>query len=166
MLFHVTIISGDSIETYYCINPPPFFIYFFFFPPLDRAYYTNMRKKYFFYAVFDYISQYSDWLWAGRSGDRIPLGARFSAPVQTHPVAHSSSCTMSTGVFLRGKEWPGRDADPSPPSSAVGHERVELYLYSPYGPYGLYRTSVPVQRVHFTFTLYNDINGLLVYNFK
>jgi hypothetical protein len=20
-----------------------------------------------------------------------------------------------------------------------GHERVELYLYSPYGPYGLYR---------------------------
>jgi hypothetical protein len=25
------------------------------------------------------------------------------------------------------------------------HERVELYLYSPYGPYGLYRASVPVQ---------------------
>jgi hypothetical protein len=34
-------------------------------------------------------------------------------------------------VFPRGKERPGRDADPSPPSSAVGHERVELYL-SPY----------------------------------
>jgi hypothetical protein len=28
---------------------------------------------------------------------------------------------------------------------------VELYLYSPYGPYGLYRPSVPVQGVHFTF---------------
>jgi len=27
----------------------------------------------------------------------------------------------------------------------IGHERVELYLYSPYGPYGLYRASVPVQ---------------------
>ena len=39
----------------------------------------------------------------------------------------------------------GRDADPSPPSSGVGHERVELYLYSPYGPYSLYRASVPVQ---------------------
>jgi hypothetical protein len=26
-----------------------------------------------------------------------------------------------------------------------GHEKVELYLYSPYGPYGLYRASVPVQ---------------------
>jgi hypothetical protein len=48
-------------------------------------------------------------------------------------------------ALSRGKEWPGRDADPSPTYSAVGHERVELYIYSPYGPYGLYRASVPVQ---------------------
>ena len=48
-------------------------------------------------------------------------------------------------VFPGGKERPGREADPSPPSSAVGHERVELYLYSPFGPYSLYRASVPVQ---------------------
>ena len=47
--------------------------------------------------------------------------------------------------FPGGKERPGLDADPSPPSSAIGHERIELYLYSPYGPYGLYRASVPVQ---------------------
>jgi len=72
-------------------------------------------------------------------------GARFSAPVQTSPGAHPSSCTMGTGSFPGGKEQPGRDTDPSPPSSAIGHERVELYLYSPYGPYGLYRASVPVQ---------------------
>jgi len=52
---------------------------------------------------------------------------------------------MGTGSYLGGKERSGRDADPSPPSSAVGHEGVELYLYSPYGPYGLYRASVPVQ---------------------
>jgi len=60
---------------------------------------------------------------------------------------------MGTGSFP-GVERPGRDADPSPASSAVGHERVELYLYSPYGPYGLYRTSAPVQwcthRTHLT----------------
>jgi hypothetical protein len=49
------------------------------------------------------------------------------------------------GLFWGKKEQPGRDADPSPPSSAVGHESVELCLYSPYGPYGLYRASVPVQ---------------------
>jgi len=29
-------------------------------------------------------------------------------------------------VFPEGKERTGRDADPSPPSSVVGHERVEL----------------------------------------
>ena len=48
-------------------------------------------------------------------------------------------------VFPGGRERPGRDADPSPSSSAVGHETVELYFYSPYGPYCLYRASVPVQ---------------------
>jgi hypothetical protein len=45
-------------------------------------------------------------------------------------------------VFPGGKERPGRDPGSSLPSSAVRHERVELYLYSPYGPYGLYRASV------------------------
>jgi hypothetical protein len=54
-------------------------------------------------------------------------------------------------VFPGGKERPGRDTDPSPPSSAVGHERVEPYLYSPYGLYGLYRASVPVQGCTLTF---------------
>jgi len=52
---------------------------------------------------------------------------------------------MGTGSFSGGKERPERDADPSPPSSDVGHETVELYLYSLYGPYGLHRASVPVQ---------------------
>jgi len=52
---------------------------------------------------------------------------------------------MGTRVFPGGKERPGLDANPSTPSNAVGHERVELYLYSPYGPCGLYRASVPVQ---------------------
>jgi hypothetical protein len=59
--------------------------------------------------------------------------------------AHPASCTMATGSIPGGKKRPGRDADTSSPSSAVGHERVELYMYSPYGPYGLYRASVPVQ---------------------
>jgi len=39
------------------------------------------------------------WLRAGRSGDRILVGARFSAPVQTGPKAHPASCAMGTGSF-------------------------------------------------------------------
>ena len=49
---------------------------------------------------------YSDWLRAERSGIRIPVGARFSAPVQTGPGAHPASCTMGTGSFP-GVKRPG-----------------------------------------------------------
>jgi len=96
--------------------------------------------------------------------------------------------SLNVDVFPGGKERPGRDADPSPTSTAVVNKEqsytstppmgrtactqpqcqystaipllplwavrpvhslsastVQLYLYSPYGPYGLYRASVPVQ---------------------
>ena len=65
------------------------------------------------------------------SGIESQWGARFSAHVQTGPEAHPAFCTMGTGSFPRGKVRPGRDADPSPPSSAEVKNRVELYLYSP-----------------------------------
>jgi hypothetical protein len=35
----------------------------------------------------------------GQSGDRMPVGARSSAPVQTDPGAHPDSCKMDTGSF-------------------------------------------------------------------
>ena len=44
--------------------------------------------------------------------------ARFTAIVQTGPGAHPASPKMGTGSFPE-VEWPGRDADTSPPSSAV-----------------------------------------------
>ena len=53
---------------------------------------------------------------------------------------------MGTGSFP-GVKRPGRGADHRPPSNCRGHERVELYLYSPSGP------SWPVKGRTFTFTL-------------
>jgi len=71
-----------------------------------------------------------DSLWAGRSGDRLPVGARFSAPVQTGPGAYSASYTMGTGSFP-GVERSGRGVDHPPPTSTEVKERVGLYLYPP-----------------------------------
>jgi hypothetical protein len=91
------------------------------------------------------LSWYSDWLRAGRSEDRIPVGGEIFRTCPDRPWGPPSLLYKGYRVFPGGKERPGRDADSLFPSSAVGHERVELYLYSPYGPYGLYRASVPVQ---------------------
>jgi len=78
-------------------------------------------------------SWYSDSLRAGRSGDRIPVGARFSAPVQTNSEAYPVSYTMGT-VSFPGVKRPGRGVEHPPPSSAEVKEREELYLYFPSGP--------------------------------
>ena len=68
---------------------------------------------------------------AGRSGDRIPVGARFSAPVQTGPGAHPASCTMGTGSFPGVKSGRGVVLPPTPIFSAEVLNWVELYLYPP-----------------------------------
>jgi hypothetical protein len=80
---------------------------------------------------------------AGQSGDRMPVEARFSAPVQTGPWAHLASCTMGTGSFPRVKSGRGVTVTPYPFYSR-GQEEVELYLYFLYGPYDLYRASVHI----------------------
>ena len=52
---------------------------------------------------------------------------------------------MGTGSFPGVKSGRGVTLTPHPFYLRV-QERVELYLYSPYRPHGLYRASVPVQR--------------------
>jgi len=82
----------------------------------------------------------------GLDGPRIESRWRRDFPHLSRPALGPTQPPVKWVPGFRGdKERPGRDADSSPPSSAFGHERVELYLYSPYGPYGLYRASVTVQ---------------------
>jgi hypothetical protein len=76
---------------------------------------------------------YASSLWAGRFGDRMSVEARFSAPVQSCPGAHSASYAVGTGSFP-GAKRSGRRVDHTPPSSAEVKERVELYFYSLDGP--------------------------------
>jgi len=72
------------------------------------------------------------------------VGARFSAPVQIGSGANPASCTMGTGSFPRVKSGRGVTLTPHPLLVPLVMKRVELYLYSPYQPYGLYRASMPV----------------------
>jgi hypothetical protein len=67
------------------------------------------------------------WSWKSRAIPLFPLWAVW-------PVQSLSACTRVTFTFT------------------FVHERVELYLYSPYGPYSLYRASVPVQGYTLPFT--------------
>ena len=88
---------------------------------------------------------YSDCLRAGWSGDWIPVGARFSALVQTGPEAHPVSCTMGTVSFLRVRCGRGVTLTPHPllvprakieksytstlPKGLCGLWKVETYLH-------------------------------------
>ena len=97
-----------------------------------------------------YLSRYSDWLRAGRSGDRIPAGVRFSAPGQTGPGTHLDSCKMDTGSFSGVKS--GRGVTLTPHTLLAPWSRKSRAM--PLLPLWAVR---PVQslsactRIHFTF---------------
>jgi hypothetical protein len=69
------------------------------------------------------VGRDSDSLQAGQSGDRILMAARFSAPVQTGPGAH----TMGTGSFP-GVKRPVPGVSHPPPYSTQVKEIVEVYF--------------------------------------
>ena len=85
----------------------------------------------------------------GWSGDRIPVGGDF--PHLTRRALGSTQPPVQwvPGLFRGVKS--GRGV-----TLTVGQERVELYLYSPYGPYCLYRASVVVQGYNLLLLLPED----------
>jgi hypothetical protein len=72
-------------------------------------------------------------LGAGRAGDRIPVGKRFSAPVQKGPGAHPASYAMGAGSSP-GVTRPRRGVYHPNQSWAEVKERVERNLYFPSEP--------------------------------
>jgi len=78
----------------------------------------------------------SDSLRAGRSTDRILVGARLSAPIQTGPGTHPASYTKapghSQGLSARGM------AMTTHTQIQLRLNRVELHIYSPS------RSSLPI----------------------
>ena len=114
----------DPDLTYYTIQ-----LFTTVFVSLGFCYGSVVRMLKYYRGLPNGISRYSDSLRAGRSGDRIPVEERFSAPAHTGPGVHPASCTMGIGPFP-GVKRPGRGADHPPPSKRRGHERVGLYLWA------------------------------------
>ena len=75
-----------------------------------------------------YHSRHSDLLRAGRFRDRIPVGARFSAPIRPYG-SPSLLCNRYRGIPGGKKSGPWRS--PPTPSSDEVKERVQLYPYPP-----------------------------------
>jgi hypothetical protein len=73
---------------------------------------------------------YRDSLRAGQSGDRVPLGAKFSAFVHSGPGG-PTSLPCSAYPVIPGVKWPGRGVNHPSQLSAQVKERVELYICSP-----------------------------------
>jgi hypothetical protein len=65
----------------------------------------------------------------GRSGQRISVKARFSAPVQISPGDSLSLLYNGHSVSFSGVKRPERGADYPPPSSAEVKGRIQLYFY-------------------------------------
>jgi hypothetical protein len=64
------------------------------------------------YVYCNYFTTYTDF-GVGQLGNRIPVGARFSSPIQTGPRGHPAPYTMDTGSFP-GLKRSGRGVNYSP----------------------------------------------------
>jgi hypothetical protein len=98
------------------------------------------------------------------------VGARFSAPVQTGPRAHSVSYRIDTGSFS-GEKRPGRDVYLPYPYNAEVKERVKTYLFSPSGPsLSVLGLNLPLPHLYlyrtkkFKILTYKPLNTFIAYS--
>jgi len=112
-----------------CLYNGALYLYLYLFSPIGRTACTDPQCLYNG-ALYLYLYLYSPFsLWAVR------------------PVQSLSACTTVHFTFTYTSSPPiGRTACTDPQCLYNGAIYLYLYLYSPYGPYGLYRVSVPVQR--------------------
>ena len=106
---------------------------FYIIHEFDRQVAGSVYYYYYYYYYYGpgQRSRHSVSLRARWSGDRITVGARFSAPVQTGPGDHPVSYTMGTGSFS-GVKRPGRGVDH--PRTAEVKGQVNQYICFPSGP--------------------------------
>ena len=109
-----------------------------------------------------WLGRYNDLLRAGRSGDRILVGARFSTPVQTGPGTHPASYSMGTGSLSRGYN-DGAWCRPPTPSSAEVKESVELYLYPPLGHRGVLKGDLQLTESLRNLLMTNVCTGVFIF---
>jgi hypothetical protein len=80
---------------------------------MQRCKILNLKNNTCFKVGPAQLIRYSEWLRAGLSWDRIPVGANFSAPVQTGRGVQIASYAMGTGS-LPGVKRPGRGFEHPP----------------------------------------------------
>jgi hypothetical protein len=124
----------DSSRRYYIVN------IVFFIERTERSFprtHERSIRDFVICLVFygpGYFSRYSDWLRVGRSGNRIPVGARFFTHFQTGPRAHPASCIMDI-KFIPWVKWPSRGVDH--PHLSVPWSRKRRAIFLPPPPLGL-----------------------------
>jgi hypothetical protein len=87
------------------------------------------------------------------SGDQIPVGTRFSAPVQTGSEAQSASYTMGTGSFPGATGW--GVALTTRPHTAPRLKKEKSYTSAP-----LWNFAAFSSRVKFTFKFHLFFVGI------
>jgi hypothetical protein len=106
------------------------------FHPLNIHMFTHSSFKYFITVHQGRVAQSVQRLptgWTVR-GSNPGGGGEILRTCPDRPWGPPSLLYDGCRVFPGRNVRPGRDADPSPTSSAEVKNRVDLYLFSPYGP--------------------------------